>query len=193
MGCGEVSINDLPVYDIHHRSLNNEDNIRWTGISNSSCSDIAELLIKENCVMLCSNCHRLIHATRFIANIDEIFDDDSLKLAIRVVLNVILKNIQSFRFPNIKMEDLFIKEIPYGGAWKNYISIIYETIKEKGENLFTNIEIADNWGIIPASVDPFLRKLRKMKLVTLIKRNINTLSIYALTENGKNTARKLQK
>jgi len=191
IGCGEVSINDLPVYDIHHRLLNNEDNIRWNGISNFSCSDIAELLIKENCVMLCSNCHQLIHATRFIANIDEIFDESSLKLEIRGILNVILTNIQSFRFPNIKIEDLFIKEIPYGEAWKNYLITINDIIKGKGENIFTNIEIADKLGVIPASVDPFLRKLRNMKLVILLKRNINTPSIYALTENGKDFAKKL--
>ncbi|MGB5912371.1 MAG: hypothetical protein WBH31_14355, partial [Promethearchaeia archaeon] len=193
IGCGEMSINDLPVYDIHHRSLNNKDNIRWTGISNSSCSDIAELLMKENCVMLCSNCHQLIHATRFIENIDEILDDDELKFKSKETVNNILINIQSFRFPNIKTEDLFTKEIPYGEAWKNYLSTIYEIIKEKGENQFTNIEVADKLDVIPASVDPFLRKLRKKKLVILIKRNNNTPSIYALTENGKITARKLEK
>lgn len=80
VGCGKITIYDnLPALEIHHRNEELKTFAKWQEIANLDCEDILKLLINEDCVCLCSNCHVFIHS-KYHNLIDEIISHESLNL-----------------------------------------------------------------------------------------------------------------
>ncbi len=68
IGCENVSVmKNLPALDFHHRSKHQikKEKIRWNLIKKLDIKSIAEKLIKEDCICLCSNCHTIFHSIKF--------------------------------------------------------------------------------------------------------------------------------
>jgi hypothetical protein len=67
--CGiEYDYNNMAIFDFHH--LNPETK---TKNSRNNCSLEKRKEESENCVMLCANCHRLVHAKKLFFSGDDSF------------------------------------------------------------------------------------------------------------------------
>jgi len=200
IGCGEIHIQDnLPSFDFHHRNENSiKKKSKWNEINKFDILKIIKILKEEECVALCSNCHRIITNFRFIKHIDKIFGKEFKDIKEKAKSNYIniVRNINNFKFKNIKINDPLKKEFEYGEGWKKYLTLIYELIIKKNNNEFSSNELTEFIGHNKEVVNRFLKKLVNMGLIELknetrkIKKG-NLIygdlpRIYSLTEKGYN-------
>ncbi|TFG26530.1 MAG: hypothetical protein EU532_09620 [Promethearchaeota archaeon] len=64
IACKNVSVySDLPALEFHHREPKEiEDNISWNEIKFKSIDQIIKILLEQDCVCLCANCHAFYHS-----------------------------------------------------------------------------------------------------------------------------------
>ena len=207
IGCGEIHIQDnLPSFDFHHRNENLiKKKSRWNEINKFDILKIIKILKEEECVALCSNCHRIITHFRFIKHIDEIFGKEYKDIKEKAKSNYIniVRNTDNFKFKNIRINDPLKKEFEYGEGWKKYITLIYELIIKKNNNEFSSNELTEFMGHNKEAINRFLKKLVNMGLIEL-KKDTKKIKkgnliygdlprIYRLTEKGYNESLKLIK
>lgn len=203
VGCGKIKIMDnLPAYDFHHKNfkLEKANGSIWRRILTKEVTTIIELLIKEECVVLCSNCHRLVHATHFNSNVDNILDGEFSKAAKLNYLNI-TNNIRKFKFIQTDIVDPLKKKIKYGEIWKEYLILIYQFSLGKKSNIFNSIELVDQFNITQSMINRILSKLNKKGLIRVHseKKPLRDQQYiigqiprtYKFTEVGKNTAKNL--
>ena len=167
VGCGRIKIMDnLPAYDFHHKNskLEKTSGSIWRRILTKQVTTIIELLIKEECVALCSNCHRLVHATHFNSNVDNILDGQFSKVA-KISYSNITSNIRKFKFIQTDVVDPLKKKIKYGEIWKKYLILIYQYCQEKKSNEFNSIELVDQFNITQSMINRILSKLKINRLI----------------------------
>jgi hypothetical protein len=99
IGCQEITIdNNLPSLGFHHRIEEKKELIiKWESISNLPLKKIKDLLIEEDCICLCANCHMLIHSKAFIKNADYILNHNDIKI-LKSEISQIISNIYNFNF-----------------------------------------------------------------------------------------------
>ncbi|MFX1365926.1 MAG: hypothetical protein ACFFCE_19300 [Promethearchaeota archaeon] len=173
IGCGEITVrNNLPSFDFHHRNENmDEQKSKWTDIKKYNIQKIRKLLREEDCIALCSNCHRIITHFRFIKHIDKIFENkyEDYKKNVKSGYKNITDNIKNFKFKNEIIGDPLKKQISYGEGWKKYIKAIYEITKQKNSNQFTSNELVSYIKLSVSAVNKYLHKLIKKGLIELYK------------------------
>lgn len=173
IGCGEINVrNNLPSFDFHHRNENkDEEKSRWTKINKFNIQKIRKVLKEEECIALCSNCHRIITHFRFIKHIDEIFEKkyEYFKKMAKSVYKSIVDNINNYKFKKDKIVDPLKKQIKYGEGWKKYIKAIEEISEEKNNYKFTPNELALYLKLSVRVVNKYLQKLIKKGFIVLYK------------------------
>ena len=198
IGCGEINIkNNLPCFDFHHRNENlYEIKSRWTKINKFNIEKIIKILREEECIALCSNCHRIITHYRFIEHIDEILEKkyEYFKKKAKIIYKNIVNNINNFKFEETEIIDPFKKQIEYGEGWKKYIKAIFKLTQEKNDFQFTPNELASFLKLTTGSINHYLQKLLRLGLITLFKESERikvgnmikgaTPRIYKLTDLG---------
>lgn len=176
MCCEKLTIYDnLPGFDFHHSSENLEDpqdklnkGSIWRRIQTSDIEIIVSTLIEEECVAICSNCHRLIHARYFNLNVDDILDEDFAIIARDNYYNSI-RNINSFKFNKLKISDTLKPKIKYGEIWKNYLILIYLYSKKKKSDDFNSKELVDQFDITLSMTNRILKELKLKGLIKMIE------------------------
>lgn len=198
IGCGEIHVrNNLPSFDFHHRHENSEEaKSSWGEFRKYEITKINRILREEECVAICSNCHRIITHFRFIKHIDKILGKnyEIIRDKAKLKYKKIVSNINNFKFKNVEIKDPLKKQIEYGEGWKKYLNAIYEIIKEKNNLQFTSKELTLTLKISINSINSYLKKLVNLDLIILFKETENIREgklimgvnprIYELTELG---------
>ncbi len=178
IGCGEITVrNNLPSFDFHHRNENtDEQKSKWTDIKKYDIQKIRKMLREEDCIALCSNCHKIITHFRFIKHIDEIFEKkyENYKKKVKSGYKNIIDNIKNFKFKDEIIGNPLKKQISYGEGWKKYIKAIYEITKLKNSNQFTSNELVSYLDLSVSAVNKYLHKLIKKGLIELYKESEKT-------------------
>lgn len=102
VGCKVDFVNyNLPALQFHHTLSEEKDElVSWQKISHLPIGKISYLIDKEECICLCGNCHRLIHAPNFMNNLQNILVDDMDKIISNVERKYeeLLENVSNFKF-----------------------------------------------------------------------------------------------
>jgi len=208
VSCEKLTIYDnLPGFDFHH-SLDNLESPQvkinkestWKRIQTSDIDIIVNTLIEEECVAICSNCHRLIHARYFNLNVEDILDEDSAIIA-RDNYYKSIRNITAFKFNKKKIADPLKTKIKYGEIWKKYLILIYLYSKKKQADEFNSKELVDLFDIKLGMTNKVLTELKLKGLINMTeeKRAIFNGNViigqsprkYQLTSKGINLAQEL--
>ena len=203
IGYVEINIyNNFPALTLHHLSNFNGDKLRWEKISNRDVLSIGNLLINENCICLCANCHRMIHAQYFERFGHKIIGEQ-YKDCINRYYNILRKKINDFRFETKIKIDPFKKQFGKGEVWKKYLIHINNIVKHNRNNRVDSFELAESLKIKPASVNRYINShLKNKKLIEIIQKgNLRQVNkkiilllpdILTLTEKSKNLIKKWQ-
>lgn len=155
-----------------------------------------KILREEECIALCSNCHRIITHYRFIKHIDEILGKkyEHFKKQAKIIYKNIVNNINNFKFKEKEIIDPLKKQIEYGEGWKKYIKAIIKLTQEKNDFQFTSNELASFLKFTIRSINQYLQKLLRLGLITIFKESERikvgniikgaTPRIYKLTDLG---------
>jgi len=113
IACKKVNIfNNLPALTFHHRDPSKKQN-KLTNLLNLSCKKLYAIIIQEDIICLCGNCHSLIHSDYFFhieSALENLISNSSVKnvkLRLFQILNTLNEKVNSFRYTTIRIEDLF--------------------------------------------------------------------------------------
>jgi len=191
IGCGKnLQQIELPSYDFHHFDKIREKFIRWRDISGKSLDEIIKILIDNNAICLCANCHRMIHSFRFVKNVREILGkkyEDSVKKDYKTIQN----NVKNFSFSKVHFNDPLKKlfEIPLNEMWIKYLIHIYEIVKLKKENRFTADDLAHSMNLSRDTVYARLKTLLDKGFIELLNPDAYQHE-YILKKEGKEFIKK---
>ncbi len=208
IGCGKVSINDnLHSFEFHHANAllfdeNNPKTYFKKKFEELEVREIIELLIMEECVCLCGNCHRLITVKHFENNVERIIGRKYVKEVKNYHENIrksiLMESTRIVKIKNLlienglKIQDTLKKMVnEQKETWKKYIVQIYLVYKSSSI-IFTRVEIARILGYNDSWFLEARKPLQKMNLIS-VKNNYKAFSENSLTEKGINTARTIIK
>ncbi len=203
IGCGEITVrNSLSALEFHHRDPNQKKReIKWAVIEHLNSKQIIDILIKEQCVCLCANCHSFIHS-RYAEFIDEALDglEDSISLnntiylpeKLRELYEKIFERINLYKFKVHKNNYIspLVKEIPHTKIWIIHLLKVYYFAHKTGGFSFKAYDLENILEITMRHVYKHLNNFIKKKL---IKKDKNLRGVFSFTENGKNVVRKFER
>lgn len=174
VGCNQINIyNNLPSLEFHHKFyLNKDKELGWKNIRKNNLVNIAQLLIKEGCICLCSNCHKLIHSNQFENNLHHFYNKE-LSQKIRNKYRKIKSNIKNFNFKSIKYKDPLEKIYGYGDNWKKVLLTVHALSVINNNDLVGFKELLKSLGITERNLNKALKNLEEMDLVKILKLNNN--------------------
>ncbi len=172
IGCGNVSVKyDLPALDFHHISKTTEsDKLRWNRIKRYSITEIIDFLIEEKCVCLCSNCHTLLHATKFVVIADEILEKHYSDQA-KVLYEEISENIKNFEFKRRIFKNPLELLFKQGEIWKKHILHIHNLNQIEGVDMIYSAKIKNILNISDRHLRRVLENLKKRKLIKIFRKD----------------------
>ncbi len=191
IACEEIVINDfLPALELHHRKhQNNEKKSTWREISYENCKNISFIIRMENCICLCTNCHKLVRSKLNI-HIDNILRE--LRLPRDLSINIInrykslMKKINDFLIPydidNPKSCLELDFSYPYD-IWKIRLFQLYNYTINKKSNIFSINELTEIFG--------FIRKKVKYNIDRF--KSFNYVKEFELNDLNKDNGTKIQK
>jgi len=100
IGCRKNFLQDnLPALQFHHRDEKNDIKRSETSkkIKNYEYNHLKEWLLRENCVALCGNCHKMLHSKHFEKNHKEVIGEEHSE-EIRKYYIGLRRNIKDFSF-----------------------------------------------------------------------------------------------
>jgi len=191
VGCGKMTVlNNLPCLEFHHIDPRVEGRLRWSKIKHLNIKTIINRLLREKCICLCKNCHKLIDSHQFARYSIEILGKDKGQLA-KNEYNKLVNNVQKYNIVKNTRLYLILVEFTLDKAWKRALRCVYiitETKKKEGvmlnHNEYTNKELSNCTKILQAK--SYTQKLIKMNLVSFLRysgSNINE-KVYSLTKKG---------
>jgi hypothetical protein len=185
--------NDLAALDLHHRSEEKEasEGSFWQSISNNKIKEIIVKIIEDDCVLICSNCHRFYHSS-FHKCYEEVLGSylseeefDKYSEIINNSYDLIKNKIKNYKFRKntINLTE-FSLELPFDNEnkWREHILEIYFYLKKSFNDYFflrdfSKVLNYDDW---PSR--KFINKLIDEGFV--VKSNPYHLSRYSLSDKG---------
>jgi len=203
IGCGKINIRDgLDALEFHHKDPSkNEKKLKWDVLEHLDSKSIIEILIKEECVCLCSNCHSFIHS-RYALLIDETLEQfkdrfsaeykTNLSEEIKKKYQKILEKVNLYDI-KINENDLIaplVKEIPHTKIWKIHLIKIYYFAHKSKDFSFKAYDLED---ILEITMRHVYKHLKNFIKKGFIKKNSQIRGIFEFTESGKNIVIEIEK
>jgi hypothetical protein len=199
IGCnGEYVKFNLPALDFHHR-LKEDEPSRWRDIADKKCEDILQLLIREEIVQICTNCHRMIH-TKYHKRIAAIFEEYAteseileLQKGVSSMRERIIQNVYNFKFnlshiSNPLEEKSFSRQdaIKLRILQINYLmqKIGIDSFRRNDFEVFTHINIRN--------IDTWIPRFLEIGLLEVDKPITSQYQYYKLTTKALNYVRNLE-
>lgn len=200
IGCGKVNIfNNLPTLTLHHRNPLIKS-IEMTEIFTFNCETIFHIILKENAVCLCANCHSLLHSDLH-SHLEDLFKDEyftnnlselrDFKKRYDQIFKMLLDNINNFKFKNIEMKSPLKLEFDIKNIWKIHF---LEAFYFMQENQISNFRIKDfikSFEYRHEYAYEFMNKLLEKGILKKIKEYYYVQVKYELTKKGKEMATEL--
>ncbi len=174
IGCRKINVKqNLPALDFHHITITMEkDKLSWYKIKKYGLNEICEILVKENCICLCSNCHTLLHATKFVLVADALLEKQYSN-QVKALYEKISRNSKNFKLKMITFKDPLNLLFKQGEIWKKYILHLYNLIQIEGIDMIISIKIKNNLNISNRHLRRVIENLRKRKLIEIILNDEN--------------------
>jgi len=192
VGCKKVNIySNLPALEFHHKSKREEeiDKIRWANIKKYEIKNIAQLLKKQNCICLCSNCHTLLHSSQFRNVVDDILEKN-YSIRFNSYLKELLNNINEFKVQWLDFKDPLRILFKPGEAWKKYILQCYSIVLNECTNIFTPKKILSNIKVSKRHLKRVIENLKEKKLIKIVQNDGDNLYLM-LTVKASNKINKM--
>ncbi len=190
IACGEFSLSTL---QCHHTNPELKQN-KWSVIARKW--DVKKLIndffLKEECIILCANCHAMIKSSNF-KNYVEFILGSEYKREVLTEYNKLEFKIKLFTFKIRKIKDNFgnlrIKDhpklmIPKGDGWKKTLIHIFYLTQEKGINEININELSYSLNVSKKVVRVDLLPILLYKNYLKFKRKEGNAFLYNLTEKG---------
>lgn len=201
VGCGIITVkNNLPALSFHHRNPELKENLWSQKLKFLEIKEISEVLIEEEIICLCSNCHRMINSHRFESNYKQIFIEaqndtiDFIQKEVQDYYKKLHNNIDTFKFEKkyVKEHLKLLFQWHRGDFWKLYLIHVYGIIKLKNQNLFTRKDVAYSLNLEEIQRNqrrPFQQLVRK-DYIAIIDENTFEHKFY-LTKLGSMEVKKI--
>ncbi len=201
IGCGKITVrNNLSSLSFHHRQPEIKESIWSDNLRYLEIEEIAKIIIQEDMVSLCSNCHRMIESYQFERNSQIILNRanynnrEDYDKKIHKYYQKLRQNIRNFRFKDKEIIDhlRLIFQWHRGDIWKLYLIHAYKIVKLKGKNLFTKKDMAYSLDVdeIQRGMEKPFQKLILYEFVKVIDENAFKHE-FILTEKGKREAERV--
>lgn len=204
IGCKEVTVySNLPAFDFHHLEPEKiEEKSRWQTLKYLDSEDIIKALIEENCICLCSNCHRLLH-TRFNELAYEVFSKSNILNMNKILsevnkfFNNLFENISHFSFDLDKIEfssPLKLSGFPRYETWKLRLLQIYYYTLARNLKKFRGVNFKDFYDVISdKNLYAFIYKFLDDGFVKIVKDSSTKFNLYQFTPYGLETIKNIEK
>lgn len=143
--CKKINIPiNLPAFKIHHREPRLKD-LTWDKLQDLDCEEILRILKKENCVIICSNCHSIFHSNYGLLIKDilkDLLNEKDKRIfekKVNQLYNSLEKRINEYEidFENINFKSPLKLEFPQQDVWKKQLLSIYYFSQRANLNVFT--------------------------------------------------------
>lgn len=180
--CGEFNIKKhIRAFDFCHLYPNKKLIAANSLFDSYSCSEIVEILRKEDGGFICTNCHSVLDMEYFNI-LDAIYDDKKIAEKTRQDhLHIKRKFIPISKKMVEKVGDPLKKEIKIRGNYIKYLNVIYEL--SKNSITASNNSISDNLKIGYQGVKTFFLRRRKL-LEQYVNFNSGRQTTYSLNKRG---------
>ena len=169
--CGEFSIKKhLSSFTFHHKDVNMK-NVNASKLYHLSCSEIAQILEKEEGGYICSNCHRIIHYDKFIPLLDQIYNDKNKSNKIVDDYNRITREFTLIHREGSIIKNPLIKPTLETDGFMKYLIAIYENSKSGCD--VTNMGLKN-----------YLGYKDKSTVMTFFRNNYNVMRHYVEIIHG---------
>ncbi len=132
--CGEFDTkNHLTSFQFNHVDEKNKS-IKPSRISKHlSCSDIVEILKKEDGGFICSNCHTVLHNKKYLRVLDKIYDSKEIIRKVKYNYEMAIKKFTPISKINFKLENPLDKPKKVTDSLYTYLTAVWECSKLKKE------------------------------------------------------------
>lgn len=188
IGCRNTDIFiNLPALEFHHISGSDEANkLRWVQLKKYSIKEIIRILLNENCICLCSNCHTLLHSTQFKEIVSSILGKKHSNVY-HSVYSDLQKNIDNFEFKSINIKDPLDLLFKQGDAWKKYILHIYSIKSNEKTSLVLPFELKISLNISNRHIKRVMNTLKNNGYIDIIN---NDCKVFLKLTNKANKSLK---
>lgn len=195
IACGN---SDLISLEFHHLNVNSKHNkSKWEYLETCNSKKIMEILIKENIVCICSNCHTILHsrfhefAHEILNGFFNILDVKKYLKKIRNDYGRIKTNIQNFKFNDINFRSPLELEIPHTEVWKIHLLKIFYYMKYKNTDFFKVYDLKPVIKISIKHIYKHLHRFIEMKFIGINNPNSHYKK-YFLTDLGHEKIKQLK-
>jgi len=186
--CGEFHTNNhLPAFVYHHKNEESKT-VNISKVYHLTCSEIIQIIIKEQGGYVCSNCHRLIHYNKFIPLLDDIYKDKNMIKRITNDYNRILRAFAPIEGVDIRMKGPLIKPTLDTDSFMKFLIAIYEISKMGKEVNNTELKEYLSYHDVSSITGFFRRKADIIGNYISVIKGVSKSSPtkYKLNEKGKN-------
>ncbi|MHA2124777.1 MAG: hypothetical protein ACXABO_03480 [Promethearchaeota archaeon] len=198
VGCREVSVeNNLTALEFHHYDGEVENKLKWESLETLDTTLIAEQLINQKCLCLCSNCHSLIHS-RFnefaVEILNKFYNQDLLKQKVEEIesnFRKIFNNISSFEIKHntLRSKPLLKLSIPHTDNWIIHLLKIYYFSRKFENKIFKAYDLEN---ILNISIRHIYKHLNRFKKEGYIENSKLLRGKFIFTDSGLNKVKELE-
>jgi len=194
--CIVCGFNDLAVLELHHRDLKVENKFKWDKIESLQINQINEIIINQDCVCLCSNCHSNFHS-RFDEFGREVLQDYYSEKEVQTHLKKISNHYQAIRDKILnfsfnlekRIESPFEIELKEKDNWKIHILKIFYFINSNDKEIFKAYELKPILNITVRHIYKHLNRLIEKKFV---QKHVKIRGAFKFTNSGLNKIREIE-
>lgn len=195
--CIVCGTNDLPVLEFHHRNPKIENKLKWSTIESLTITQIVDIVLSQECVCLCSNCHSNAHS-RFNEFAEEIlrdfFIDEELDTYLRDII-IIYQNLREKIKIFIVNSEIHLKsplkiEIPQKMNWKIHLLKLYYFLDSNNKEFFRAYELEKELNI---SIKHIYKHLNNFIKADYIENISKIRGLYRFTQSGLNMINSIEK
>jgi len=182
--CNEFSTKFyLTAFQFNHKD-ENKKTIKISKLSKYlTCTEIIEILEKEEGGYLCSNCHTVLHNNKYIPILHEIYDDKNIIKRALEDYNNARKKFKTITTKGIDIKNPLEQSIRITDGIENYLTAVYEISKSK--QIVTNTSLCKYLGYSSNTIP--LKYFNRNEKILKQYVNINKATrptTYSLTKKG---------
>ncbi|MGB5912143.1 MAG: hypothetical protein WBH31_13200, partial [Promethearchaeia archaeon] len=191
VACGLKANKNLPSMVFHHLDESVKD-FTWFDLRDFDCVEILDLLIKEKCICMCSNCHSILHSN-YPHHVKEIMKGlytekgiETFTLKLDTILNSINQNITGFKFnlEKVNFNSPLKYEIDQNDIWKTKTLKIFLYCKQIKQNEFRTNDIMILFNNNYHSAYEIITKLLEKGYLNKVIRDGFTQNYFAFNNKG---------
>ena len=189
--CGNVDINNLPAFVMHHIGKH-EDTSRWKDISDNDCEEIINTILKERIIFICSNCHRTIHSVfhKYVEEILEMYSEEYVEKIKKHITERYYKFkglLDDYDY-NFKESDirspLKVYIFSNQDSWKLYLIQFYYVMKKLQISSFRRDDFSHFFHINVRNVTNWIPVLLEMGFIKIEIPTLSQYHYYTFTQKG---------